>query len=394
MRRFMATALLLVSGSLCAQLPPGLIFKNGFEPPPSLSYPSIQGAYQVEFEFLPLDPIPTPMQPAIDAIGELFDDPGVFLLRIMAIAIDGDVYYSEPTWSLFFEICVGPGDPLADCSRAGEIVPTAFGFNIAGIIEATADDGLKAILGEDTSLVEVLGSSLGILENVENFALAGSLTISQETDENGLLGDRNVVLLNRIAWRWEGNERLIFLPLESGLASEVGAAVVFHPRDSETMSLAIDPFNLDLNYPKLLFTVVEKVLFPTVIDPEVDSLSDLFTYLVNCSNLADNLDNDGWGIVSPQLEIACEALSVYTTANSAIDVLIETSAPDLSAYLQLRTPSFDPCPLVLDPEAAEATVKGFGGAEEAQRCEWDATLINVEPEISRTPMQAFWWGSR
>ena len=390
-RQFLVFFLLIISGSLCAELSPGLVFKNGYEAPPQVPYPSVEGTYQLEIKFLPLSPIPDPMQPAIAAIDEFFDDPGVALLRILAIYADGATYPTEEPWNVFFDVCAGPNDPSSSCSQVGEVVPTVFGLQAAGIIEATADDGLQAMLGNSGGIKAILSSSVNVLENVDSFRLAGQLDISQEPDENGVLGHANLILINRVDWHWDGTEGQIFLPRELQIRNDsVVAAMVFHPRDGQTMSLEIARLGLPLNYPELLFMVVEKLIFPMAFDSALNSLEDFFAYLIDCEDLGTRLADGGLGFSSSAIEAACEGIgSLYVTGEAWFTVI----APDFYAVPYLETPSSDPCPLTLNPDTIEPTVMELGGPGETQQCKLDAAMVNDEP-WSSTPMDATWWGSR
>ena len=65
-------------------------------------WPEIAGTYHVSTSGLTLRPIPNEFVAVRRAIDEFLYEPGIGLLRIMAVAISGDQYWHSPLWNELF----------------------------------------------------------------------------------------------------------------------------------------------------------------------------------------------------------------------------------------------------------------------------------------------------
>jgi hypothetical protein len=352
-------------------------------------WPDAEGTYRVESELGLLDLIPDAAGDILGPIGEMFTDPGVGILRVIALAAGGDDYYDESPWNTLFALCVGPGDPLAACRDAREVVPSVRGETAAAILEGLVDEAIEALPGSaGATLDEVLQAGADVFENAERFGMSGDLVITADPDEAGLLGGTSRIAYDRITWRWSGNDRTIDLRGETFVhGAEISAAVVFHPVDPEVYSLELSPYDLGLAYGEILIFVLEGVVFPEFIGPEVQSFEDFFTTLIDCGELRDRVAADLGDTVGSALESGCEALQL--AAIEALQSWIAGLAPGLVTWYQVSTPSDDPCRLSLPGDREHFVIEALGSEVP---CRWTGELRSeaAEPE----PLDGSWWGER
>ncbi len=363
--------------------------------PPDSTYPAVAGTYHISNE-MAIPTLPAGAQPVLAVLDELFVDPGVALLRIFALAASGESYWEDASWGLLFDECAGAGDPSADCTAQGDVVTTLWASIMVDHLLVVTLEGLQALGISGDSVEDVFGRGLGIFQNAKTFTLEGNLVIPQEPDASGLLGTSGTMALNRLTWRWDGGERTLQLRTERIIrASNIAGAVVFHPSDGTTPSLQLEPFALSLNYPELLLRVVEKVIFPTLIDDSIQSFEDLFTYVFDCELLGDRIDctgvyaddaecDDSLSFLAAEAETACESLRI--TAVTALDGWLTSE----STYAVMQTPTNDPCRILVDSGGGSPTATGLGAS--TALCPWSAELRDESSGVET--LVGEWWGTR
>jgi hypothetical protein len=271
------------------------------------------------------------------------------------------------------------------------VVPSVRGETAAAILEGLIDQAIEALPGSaGDTLRDVLQAGADVFENAERFGLSGDLVITADPDDAGLLGNTSRIAYNQVTWRWSGNDRTIDMRGETLIhGAEIAAAVIFHPADPDPAlySLDLSPFELGLSYGEILIFVLEGVVFPEFIDPEVESFEDFFTTLIDCADLRDRVAADLGDTVGSALEAGCEALQV--AAIEALQSWIAGLAPGLVTWYQVSTPSDDPCRLSLPGDREHFVIEALGSEIP---CRWTGELRSEaeEPE----PLDGIWWGER
>lgn len=365
---------------------------------PDKTYPAVAGTYRINNE-MAIPTLPAGAQPVQAVFDELFTDPGVALLRILAFAGGGESYWEDTSWGTLFDECAGAGDPSGNCTAPSEVVTTALGDIVAEHLLVVANEGAQALGIMDETFEEILARGSDVFDNAESFALEGNLVIPQEPDASGLLGTSGTMLLNELTWRWDGNERTLNLRNEEFIrANDIAGAVVFHPSDGTTPSLQLEPFALSLNYPELLLWVVEGVIFPTMIHSSIQSFEDLYTYMLDCESLRDRIAcagayaddagcDDSASFLAVEVETACETLQ--NAAVSALESWL-TSVPTESTYAVMQTPINDPCRVQVDASGGNPIATGLGTS--TALCPWSAELRDESSGVET--LVGEWWGTR
>jgi hypothetical protein len=358
-------------------------------------YPAIEGAYDIVTEIDLLGALPDNVEEIVRLVGDIFDNPGVGILRLAGAAFGGD-YWDEGLFDLLFDMCTGPGRSEEGanprCDEAGQVAPTDLGVIAGEVLNTALTAGLSAAGRAGEIINDVLAAGNDFFDNAERFTLGGTLFITQEPDTAGNLGDENHVKYNRVTWLWRDVERTIYLTDDESLleASGMSAAIIFHPDLDETYAIALDPFGLQVNYGDILIFALERIVFPTLIDEDVDSFEDLFDYLIDCEQLAVSLADAG--IPTSVAESLCEGLQDMAT--SAISGWLSSLVADTSNFYHMGTPSDDPCPLSFPPSSNDFEVYRMGGPSDLDSCFFDGTIRYSEDDVEGDDMAANWWAER
>jgi hypothetical protein len=328
-------------------------------------WPSTQATYSVEVENQLVDVIPDQYQTFIDTVGAMLSNPGVSLLQLMAIAHCAAIacdqpWYLESPWSMLFDYD----------GATGEVYPTTWGDIAADVLESAVLAGIRAISDVPGDTVgQIFAPGQEIFDNAEGFHLAGTLVVTRQADDAGLLGSANHMTFQTLTWVWTAGVGAFQLrdPLEVG---SVDLGIVFHPAGAGRYALAINPFRLDLNYAELFVWILESVVFPTVIpvragQAPIDSLENFFSGLLDCGDLHDRYacegeygaDPDcdsGLSFLADTMEASCDLLQ--NSAAGAIQGWLGELTADLASYYELRTPIDDPATPAVDPEPCLLTL--------------------------------------
>lgn len=354
-------------------------------------WPSMEGTYEISSELNLINLIPDQYEQFISVIGEILRNPGqglVTLIAITACAIAGETecpnseYWNYSYFEWIFEYN----------STTEEASLNQYGVVVATILEALILTGINAINpSAGDTIEEILGRGADVFDNAENFRLGGHLYIQQEPDSTGLLGNANYVRYNLVTWIWDEQERDIQLRNQSVISgNSIEAAVLFHPTMTETYSIAVTPFALQLNYGELMIWVLESVIFPEFIDPSIDSFEDFFNWIIDCEALADDLEERGgtYELLAPLAETACEQLS--TAAITFLREWLGNLTADLGSYYHMGTPSAKPCPIYFAPTSQRFIGHHLGESAAANRCMWEGRVRFGEDYESEV-VDGNWW---
>lgn len=366
-------------------------------------WPEVKGTYRIETEADLLDTIPDEYDPVARSIKEFFQDPGLGLLRIVALAATGEQYYEEDPWDKLFKCREAPNrGSVGPCRK---VAPTRLGKLAARILEDHIDTNLSALLGaRKANIRKLLASARDVFKNAESFSLSGNLVVTQDADPAGLLGNSNSIAFNEITWVWEENERTIQLRDESFIRGvDIEASQVFHPDYPDVYSLEVAPFALSLNYAEMLIWVLEGVVLPESLGDEINSFSDLFTELVDCAALSDRLMCQGEFADDPDchpkvafaadmIKAGCEAMK--TRGHEVISLWMASLIPEIDTWFQIGTPPERPCPMAFSPGSDEFKVQSLGALDPPEdRCEWEGEII-IYPDYDVKDFHGEWWGER
>jgi hypothetical protein len=366
-------------------------------------WPEIAGSYTVSSSGLTLRPIPNEFVAVRRAIDEFLYEPGIALLRAMAVAISGDQYWKSPLWNELFTCKGAFREPYSDYCK--KVAPTKLGKLAGSIIEAHVDENLNELWGvQDASIRDELAQGEQIIELADSFSLSGYLGILQDPDPDGYLGHANWVIFTVVTWSWGGNDRSIDLRSEDYVTAEnIEASLCFHPHDGASDVYSLDmstPAVLSLNYPKMLFWVLEGVVFPELLGTEIVSFRDFAVNLMDCESLARRLlceepygsdpdCNPEVGYSVNGIVAGCEVLQGGNP--EPISPLVSSLLAGRETWHVMQTPLHNPCRMSLHP-LGEFRI-GFLGGDPVDPCEWEGEIV-LQPEEVFESFNWTWWGEK
>lgn len=324
-------------------------------------YPAIAGEYAIETEFDLVEFLPPDVQNVVRYIGTFFDSPGATIFQIL---YDSGVF--------------DPGDLLG----------------LDSVIADAVDSLLFAFLPPEA--VAVFESGADIYEAIQNLRMRGRIVIFEDADENGALAPCNELVLDKIVVNFDTIEDAEFDLRARGYQAAYGTftgdlSVV--TVEGVAYVINIDPFGVSINYGELAVFILEEVVFPLVLGPDVRSMEDFVRSFFDCAQIADDIG------FAP-LESLCDS-AIDAAVAGIVDYLTSQSV-DSGSFYQLATPAegtdvpagieileegmrWGPCELSLNPRAFK--VDEFGGPGR-DRCVWDARLRSGPSDPTGRPVSA------
>jgi len=366
-------------------------------------WPEIESTYRIQTQINLLNAIPDSAETYVDTFIEVFENPGLGVLKLVALAATatGDEdYWDVSPWSYLFEE-----------NSDGEVVATTIGLVVGGVLDGFITSGLEAS-GEFGDTVSAISDAIeDLLDNSQNFTLHGDLVIAADPDASGSLGDENEIRFDKLTLRWGDVDYNIQLRSGSFIeATGLSASLTFHPDEEESYAIDIDDFDLNLNYGDVIMWVIESVVFPRLMGEEVDSFEAFFDTIVDCDELGDRMNCEGdfadGGDRADECIDETEGLGLGGVATTACEgfgaVAVETledfisnQTADVSNFFRMKTPDDDPCIVGFSSTTDAFAVTTLGDETEDDQCAWDANIrFSDAPEEAGESMEADWWGEK
>ena len=333
-------------------------------------FPSIQGEYQVEMEFDLIEFLPGTVQDVVRYIGSFFDSPGGTIFDILE---DADVFDAE-------DLPFGIGDAIAEA----------------------IDALLFAFLPPEA--ISVFESGTDIYDALQNIRMQGRIVVFEDVNEFGELAECNEIVLDKLIVNFDTLDDGIFDLRARGYQAAYGnfsGWMSVSVDGGVAYQLNIDPFSLDINYGELAVFILEQVVFPLVLGPEVDSMEDFVRSFIDCEAIAVEV---GWD----PIEDLCDTI-IDAAVAGLIDFLADQSV-DTGSFYVLQTPAegstapddveileegmrWGPCDLRLNTDGGAFEVDQMGGPGR-DRCVWDARFREGEADPVGRPVSAAFQGVR
>lgn len=331
-------------------------------------FPDIEGEFRVTMQLDLLEFLPEEVENVVDVIGTFFTSPGRAIFDI-------------------FE--------LTGVLDAGDFP----GF-LQDLLIETVDGLLFAFLPEDVLVIFETGSD--IYATLRDIKFQGSMIFTQNPNSVGALATCNELVLDEIIVAFDTIETPPLNLRSYGYSAAEGTfsgwLSVFDDGDVG-YNLNVQQFQLQLQTGELIVFILEAVVFPRVIGPEVDSMEAFVRSFLDCAQIAEDV---GWSGLTGICETAIDA-----AVGGIRDLLVEQTN-DLSFYY-LETPDdlssppanveildglfWGPCLLDVATDAGEFSVEGLGGAGD-ERCVWDASYRLDPADPNGTPVPATFHGPR
>ncbi|MCB9521270.1 MAG: Ig-like domain-containing protein [Myxococcales bacterium] len=333
-------------------------------------FPDIKGEFQVTNEFDLLEFLPGTAQTVVRLIGQFFDSPGATLFDIL--------------------------------DELGVFDSSDIPFGLDGLLADAIDGILFAVLPPEAVAVFETGSD--IYNALQNITLQGSMIFYENADENGALAECNELVLDEIIVNFDTFDTPAFDLSSYGYQGAYGTFTGWLSIEDEgdiNYALNIQQFGLELNYGEIAVFVLETIVFPRVIGPEVDSMEAFVESFVDCEAIAADI---GWsgltGICDSLISAAVSGLRDFLTSQTA----------DVSSFYVLATPPSDstppsdielleegmrwaPCALEVGTDSGEFQVDTLGGPGR-HRCVWDARFRTSSADPTGAPVPAAFDGYR
>jgi|GEM_PF-1204301 len=258
---------------------------NGGTPPLPPLDP--QGRYRVDSEFNVVAGIP-------GTAGQV--------LNTFADITDGT--YDPATWLLDFII-----DKIDNSTIEG------FVSSARPLLDGVLNDALHSLAPDFVNKILDIGNKFGQVGH--NFGLRTTMEVTSGGIEGGDMSLKHT--LTGMFVNVDGN-RYDFSTAELGMSNQEATAS-FRMNEIETQ-VTIGQHEFPVSYGALLSVALEQVIIPSV-DPQSSSLQELFSHLINCNSVAQELydyiaSQFGWGGSVGLYEGACE-LGLTAAANAIMD---------------------------------------------------------------------------
>jgi hypothetical protein len=334
-------------------------------------YPSIEGEFHVVNEIDVLEFLPPTVQTVIRYIGNFFSSPGHTIFDILE---DFDVF-------------------------DGSDLPFGIGDLIADAIDALLFEFLPP------EVVAVFESGADIYDTLQHIQLQGSMIFFDDPDERGRLGECNEIILDEIIVDFDTIEmpalNMEAYGYQAAYGNFTGWISVEESGRNIGYALNVQPFGLEINYGELAVFILEAVVFPQLLGPEVDSMEAFVESFIDCAVIADDI---GWGT----FETLCD--SVIAAAVAGIRDYLTAQTTDVSSFYMLATPvtgttpptgvelledglEWAPCALEVAPDGNVQRVQELGGPG-PDRCVWNARFRTSEDDPVGAPVPAAFDGFR
>lgn len=333
-------------------------------------FPDIQGEFSVTTQFDLLEFLPDQVETVVDIIAEFFDSPGSAVFSIL--------------------------------DETGVLERGDFPFGLDTLLVEAIDGLLFAFLPEEA--LEVFETGADIYSTLRDIKLRGSMVFFENPDSLGNLGACNEIVLDDIIVAFDTIEtpplNLRSYGYQAAYGEFTGWVSVIDNGDV-SYQLNVSQFGLELNYGELAVFILEAVVFPNVIGPEIDSMEAFVRSFIDCEAIADDI---GWGGLSGICDVAIDA-----TVAGLRDLLTEQTV-DVGSFYVLQTPAFGstppadvdllesgiawgPCDLDVDTDAGDFSVELLGGPG-SDRCVWDARFRTSTDDPAGSPVSAAFEGFR
>lgn len=333
-------------------------------------FPDIQGEFNVTTQFDLLEFLPEQVETVVDIIAEFFDSPGSAVFSIL--------------------------------EETGVLERGDFPFGLDTLLVEAIDGLLFAFLPEEALVVFETGSD--IFATLRDIKLRGSMVFFENPDSLGNLGPCNEIILDDIIVAFDTIEtpplNLRSYGYQAAYGEFSGWISVVDEGDV-AYQLNVSQFGLELNYGELAVFILEAVVFPNVIGPEIDSMEAFVASFIDCEAIAEDI---GWGGLEGICDIAIDA-----TVDGLRGLLTEQTV-DVGSFYVLQTPAFGstppadvqlletglewgPCDISVDTDAGDFSVELLGGSG-ADRCVWDARFRTSTDDPAGSPVSAAFDGFR
>ncbi len=329
-------------------------------------FPSIRGEFRVISQFDLLEFLPPTAQTVIRLIGEFFSSPG----------------------SAIFDIL----------EEAGVFDRDDIPFGLDGLL-ADAIDGLLFELLPPEAVV-VFESGADVYDTLQDIQMQGSMIFFEDADELGVLADCNELILDEIIVEFDTFDSPTFNLRSYGYQGAYGTFTGFLSVIDDggiDYALNVQQFGLSINYGEIAVFVLETVIFPSVMGPEIDSMEDFVASFIDCEAIAEDV---GWGVI----ESLCDTI-IDAAVDGIRDFLTDQSV-DVGSFYVLATPAdgseppedielleaglrWGPCVTTTDTDAGNFSVTTLGGPGH-DRCVWDARFrVDAEDPVGTAVPAAF-----
>ncbi len=360
--------------------------------------------------------LPSGVCTAIDLIGKLATDPASFLV-------------GEAGSSGLLDLIV---DFLPDDGLLGDLKGTIQTFLDNDLITGIAGDALNTFFDDWLTMnapdwvVSSFDITADIFETLNSFRVAGIIRISEDPvpmfdsatgQVSGMLaedatnGKPGTQIWEDVIVLWTGDcapnapdscRERTFGAEQLGVMGSVvqgdftGSVVALDDTENPGYGLVIDEHSLTLNYGTLALGIIEKVVFPSIFGPNVDSIDEAIDFLLisavggqdGCQGLADFVNDEVGGgntvntivdnLCNNLLQSASDAVRTYLTENLVLD--------GEDAFTLSTT---EPCRLV-QPEAYTGDWVGSplpyaaGLGTQMAECSWDVSIQAGSTTIDTT----------
>lgn len=369
-------------------------------------WPEVAGTYRIHSEINLVDAIPDDAQETVDAIILIFDQPGLGLLKLVAIAwyeLNGPEYAEGDSCNPDTETCTeleyweaSPWDSFFTESDGQIVAGGTWGTLAVGALNALVETALATAGSFNETITDLVDAIDDLLENAQNFTLIGDIVLAQDADPDGSLGRTNEVRFNQLSLMWDGAEYSFFF--RDGVlveAEDVSASIVFDPNNDQGYALQLDPFGVEIHYGDLIIWLIENAVFPRFLEDDsgdpITSFEDFFASIIDCEAIAQEIEDATATGVGAPAQSACE--NFRGVAVDALESWVRSQTADIGNFVRLATPEDTPCPAGFSSTSDEFVVNSLGG-EDLDACQWDGEVQHSTDALSHEDLDGIWWGDR
>lgn len=313
----------------------------------------------------------------------LASEPGIPLLRMVALATAGDRYWTAAPFDLLFG-CDDEDETSGACF--GSIAPTALGIIAGTAVQETFDAAVADLRdAEEDTLAGSLTYAREYMDETRFLSLSGNLTIDAEPDAQGAWpGAWSMVFVDTEVAFGNQSGRLALDPPFQPSATGLSASVAYLPGDAGMLGVTLPAFTIPMDPEFARLLVASHIWLPMGLGFDFRSFEELWA-TIPCNDLGQAVA-DATGIDALGDNVTSGCVTLGTSASAALHAWCASHG---TTTIELATPDGEACTLNVWDAHKQYSVETIGTSDPS--CVWNG---DVRMPSSSEPLEVTWEARR